>query len=111
MGKSKSGIYVERVRVQMLQEEKLKLMAEKKKASIPSSEKEYGSKLNILGREAFFDEYFGNVKLENQIFAPVGEYLDPRLTVSFKKGYERGKVLAENGFVPDRYKTDKKMHK
>lgn len=69
----------------------------------PHNESNYASKLNMLGREAYFIEYFDGIKLEDQTIEKVGPFEDPRKTVNFSKGYQRGAFLVEQGIVPEKY--------
>ena len=78
-----------------------------RKASIvPADEKAYGSMLNEAGRKAYFEEYFNGVKVENQEIGAIGPFADPRTTVSFKTGYQRGEFLVKFGVVPEKYTTE-----
>lgn len=79
--------------------------------SVPFKERSVSGKLNLLGREAYFEEYFNGVKVENQVFPKIGEFDNPSETVSFKMGYERGIFLVEQGIVPDKYKQDGEIKK
>lgn len=74
--------------------------------SVPFKERSVSGKLNLLGREAYFEEYFNGIKVENQVFPKIGEFDNPEKTISFQTGYERGKFLVEQGIVPDKYKQD-----
>ena len=80
----------------------------KKASSVPKTpakEKPYASELNNLGRKAYFDEYFYEIKLEDQVFPKVGEFENPSETYSFKQGYQRGEFLVNNGIVPEEYQN------
>ena len=69
------------------------------------AERIHGRKLNEAGRNAYFEEYFNGVKLENQIIEPIGPFDDPRTTKSFQIGYERGPLLINMGLIPEKYQT------
>ena len=85
-------------------EKRLKDLA---KNVIPKEELPYGSKLNMMGRQAYFEEYFSGVKLENQVFPKVGPFIDPTKTKSFNEGYIRGEVLVRTGVMTEeRYNTE-----
>ena len=72
---------------------------------ISPAETTYGRKLNEAGRNAYFEEYFNGVKLENQIIEPIGPFADPKTTKSFQTGYERGPILINMGLIPEKYQT------
>lgn len=75
----------------------------RKASEIPADEKAWGSMLNEAGRKAYFEEYFNGVKVENQEIGAIGPFADPRTTVSFKNGYQRGEFLVRVGIVPGEY--------
>lgn len=78
----------------------------------PLREKPYASKLNIMGRKAYFDEYFYEIKLEDQDIPQImGPDVDVRETLSFKQGYDRGKFLVEHDNVPEEYKNLNNKHR
>lgn len=63
-----------------------------------------GAILNMMGRKAYFEEYFNGIKLENQIFEKLpGLDVDPKETYSFKLGYLRGEELVKIGNIPPEY--------
>lgn len=74
-------------------------------SQIPASERMFGKELNNAGRKAYFDEYFNGVKVENQEISPIGPFVDPRTTVSFKNGYQRGDFLVKSGIIPEEYQN------
>lgn len=75
---------------------------------ISPAEITYGRVLNEAGRNAYFEEYFNGVKLENQIIEPIGPFADPRITKAFQKGYERGPILVDIGAIPEKYQNSEK---
>ena len=77
----------------------------RKASVVPADEKAFGSMLNKAGREAYYMEYFHGVKVGDQEIEKIGIFNDPRTTVSFKMGYEKGKLLVEKGVVPPEYQT------
>ena len=91
---------VERVRRYIEDDARLR-----KESEIPAAERLFGQKLNEAGKNAFFEEYFNGIKLENQEIASIGPFADPRTTKSFKTGYQRGPVLVNAGLVPEKYQN------
>ena len=67
------------------------------------NEKEYAPQLHMAGREAFYKEYFEDIKLENQELAIIGPFVDIRKTEHFVEGYNRGKFLIEHDIIPAEY--------
>lgn len=59
----------------------------------PANERTYSKRLMEMGRKSYFEEYFNGIKVENQVFAKVGPFEDPKETKSFKMGYKRGSEL------------------
>lgn len=90
--------YVEEIEREKRREEELR-----KASIVPADEKAFGSMLNEAGRKAYFEEYFNGVKVENQEIGAIGPFADPRKTVSFKTGYQRGEFLVKVGIVPEKY--------
>jgi len=86
-------------------DDKIKKATEKQQKDVPHKERQYGSELNMKGREAYFREYFEGVKLENQILEPIGPFTDIRETLSFRQGYQKGAFLVEQGIIPEEYKN------
>ena len=83
----------------------------KKASVIPADEKAWGSMLNEAGRKAYFEEYFNGVEVENQEIGAIGPFQDPRTTVSFKTGYQRGEFLVRVGIVPGEYQSAENNNK
>lgn len=77
----------------------------------PRSEFAYARELFELGKKVYFEEYFNDIKLENQIITPIGPFEHPEETFNFKKGYERGAFLVEKNIVPEEYKNNNKFTK
>ena len=94
-GSSRSLAYEQRFKQNIEKQSKNNMMRQEEKGC--------SAELNIRGRKAFFEEYFDNIKLEDQIIPSVGPIEDPRITESFKNGYQRGKLLVKNGFDNDKY--------
>lgn len=75
---------------------------------IPKEETIYGVKLNEMGRQSYYSEYFDGILFENQVFPKIGPFEDPTKTVSFKEGYKRGEFLVRNGIMTEeKYNTEK----
>ena len=80
----------------------------KKASSVPktpSKEKPYASELNNLGRKAYFDEYFYEIKLEDQELPQIEGISDIKATQTFQEGYQRGAFLVSVGNVPEEYQN------
>ena len=80
------------------------------KPKTPNAEKPYASTLNKMGRNAYYKEYFEEIKLENQILPAVGPFDDPSETFCFKQGYKRGEELLNAGVIPEEYKNIEKSN-
>lgn len=72
--------------------------------SLTQEEKGYSSKLNHMGRIAFFKEYFEGKKLEEQQIPSIGPFDNPKKMTSFQNGYQRAALLVNNGFSYEDYK-------
>ena len=105
----KKGLAIEKTLQDMEFEEKLKKYSNKEKS--PYEEKAYSRELFELGKKVYFEEYFNDIKFENQIITPVGPFDHPEETYNFKKGYERGVFLVEKNIVPEEYKNNNKLKK
>lgn len=112
MPKNKEGTYnVLNVITDSRYEERLNKFTAQKAKFAPTEERLYGTKLNMMGRNAYFEEYFFGVKLENQVFPKVGDFDDPTKTVSFKLGYERAEVLVRTGIITEELYLQEKNSK
>lgn len=84
------------------QEERLKRQAER---NLSGPERNAAGKLNMMGRKAYFDEYYYNIALENQVFEQIPGIEDVTSTKSFQNGYQRGAFLVSVGNVPEEYQN------
>lgn len=75
------------------------------KRSLSGPEKEYASKINGMGRKAYFDEYFYGIPLEDQVLEIIPGIDDVKNTKTFKEGYQRGAFLVSVGNVPEEYQN------
>lgn len=88
-------------------EKSLEYKANKTSNHAPLSEKEYGKELYELGKDSYFQEYFFDIKIENQNFPKIGTIENPTTTWSFKKGYQRGEELVSFNIpemIPEKYR-------
>lgn len=80
----------------------------------PSEEKPFGKELYERGKKAYYDEYFYGINLESQIIEKIGTFDNPINTVSFQKGYERGKIIVsfnDEKMLPEEYQSINKKHR
>lgn len=80
------------------------------KVTGPTREKTAAALLFNAGKIAYFDEYYFDIKLENQEIGKIGQFDDPRVTENFKKGYKRGQEIVSSvektgltGALPEKY--------
>ena len=88
-------------------EKSLEYKANKTSNCAPLSEKEYGKELYELGKDSYFQEYFFDIKVENQNFPKIGTIENPTITWHFQKGYQRGKELVSFNIpemIPEKYR-------
>ncbi|MGN1342912.1 MAG: hypothetical protein ACI4VL_06980 [Bacilli bacterium] len=74
----------------------------------PSIEKPFSKELYEKGKKAYFDEYFYGISLENQNLEKIGSFDDPRNTVQFQKGYQRGMQIVsfnDDKMIPEEYRN------
>lgn len=89
-----------------------KIAIESLKERTPYREKAYASLLNNLGRKAYFDEWFYGIKPENQVYEKLEGIENIIETICFKRGYERGRFLVEQGIIPPEYQeVQNKLHR
>ena len=77
------------------------------KRNLSGAEKANASKINNMGRKAYFDEYFNGISLDNQILEKIPGIDDVRTTKTFKEGYQRGAFLVSVDNVPEEYQNIK----
>lgn len=82
-----------------------KIIENQGRTNLSGAERAFASKLNNMGRKAYFDEYFYGISLENQNLEQIPGIDDVTKTESFKQGYERGKFLVSVDNVPEEYKN------
>lgn len=73
--------------------------------TLTHEEKGYSGELNLRGKKAYFESYFNGTELQDQVIPEVGPFADPRTTGSFILGYQRGKMLVEQGFNYKQYQV------
>lgn len=91
-------------------EKSLEYKANKTSNRAPLSEKEYGKELYELGKDSYFQEYFFDIKIENQCFPQIGTFDNPTITWHFQKGYQRGKEIigfSSPEMIPEKYHDTK----
>lgn len=91
-------------------EKSLEYKANRPSQKIPNNEQKYGKELYELGKDSYFQEYFFDIKIENQNFPKIGTIENPTTTWSFKKGYQRGKELVSfniREMIPEKYHDTK----
>ena len=113
MGREPYNYYCRNLDIDIKFNSKLKKKGEQNIKNGSSEERKYASDLNMLGRKAYFEEYFKGIKLEDQYFDSLGEITNPKETYHFRRGYERGKFLVENNVIPLEYKNinENKKHR
>lgn len=74
-----------------------------KSYQLVTEEKGFGGELSTLGKLAYFTEYFDSIKISDQDIQSLIPIENPRETTSFKSGYERGRILVEQGFTKEHY--------
>ena len=75
------------------------------KNNLSGAERASAGKINMMGRKAYFDEYFYCIPLDNQELEQIPGIEDVRMTRSFQQGYNRGKFLVEQGIIPPEYQN------
>lgn len=88
-------------------EKSLEYKANRPSQKIPNNEQKYGKELYELGKDSYFQEYFFDIKIENQCFPQIGTFDNPTITWHFQKGYQRGKELVSFNIpemIPEKYR-------
>lgn len=80
-------------------------LEEQAKSNLSGAERAFAGEIHMMGRKAYFDEYFYGIPLDNQELKQIQGIEDVRETKSFKEGYARGAFLASVGNVPEEYKN------
>ena len=77
----------------------------------PIDERNVSRPLFEAGRNAYFDEYYFGIKLENQEIGKIGKFTNPSETYNFKRGYKYGEekvsAVEKTGIVeslPEKYR-------
>lgn len=90
-------------------EEKL---AKQARRNLSGPERTFASEINMMGRIAYFDEYFYGIPVENQNLKEIPGIPNITETYSFKQGYQRGSELVKAGNVPEEYQNiDSSRHR
>lgn len=76
--------------------------------NVARDEKPFAAQLHHEGRKAYFEEYFNNVALEDQILPKIGPYENIIETYHFMEGYKKGPFLVEIGAIPEEYQKHKR---
>lgn len=71
--------------------------------SVPNIEKGYSGELAVLGKLAYFMEYFDGEKLEEQDIKIIIPLENPCELPSYKEGYSRAVALVRQGFTKSNY--------
>lgn len=88
------------------------VLAKLARRNLSGPERTFASKLNMMGREAYFKEYFYGIPVENQVFEEIPGIPNITETYSFKQGYRRGSELVKVGNVPEEYQNiDSSRHR
>ena len=91
-------------------EKSLEYKANRPSQKIPNNEQKYGKELYELGKDSYFQEYFFDIKIENQCFPQIGTFDNPTITWHFQKGYQRGKEIigfSSPEMIPEKYHDTK----
>lgn len=91
-------------------EKSLEYKANRPSQKIPNNEQKYGKELYELGKDSYFQEYFFDIKIENQCFPQIGTFDNPTITWHFQKGYQRGKEIIDFSspeMIPEKYHDTK----
>ena len=91
-------------------EKSLEYKANRPSQKIPNNEQKYGKELYELGKDSYFQEYFFDIKIENQCFPQIGTFDNPTITWHFQKGYQRGKEIIDFNspeMIPEKYHDTK----
>lgn len=91
-------------------EKSLEYKANRPSQKIPNNEQKYGKELYELGKDSYFQEYFFDIKVENQSFPQIGTFDNPTITWHFQKGYQRGKEIigfSSPEMIPEKYHDTK----
>lgn len=80
--------------------------------NLSGAERTFASEINMIGRKAYFDEYFYGIPVENQDLKEIPGIPNITETFSFKQGYQRGSELVKAGNVPEEYQNiDNNRHR
>lgn len=80
-------------------------LAKQARRNLSGPERTFASEINMMGRKAYFDEYFYNIPVENQNLKEIPGIPNVTETFSFKQGYQRGSELVRLGNVPEEYQN------
>lgn len=85
------------------------------KVFLSSKEQFCGRALTEMGKQAFFVEYYYNIKPIDQDYTSIEGYKSVARsftkeevleTIPFKKGYSFAEVMLKSGSIPERYQED-----